>query len=329
MPQRSGIGGHHQLQINSWVIGFFMDGAAAQVPIVMGAVGDENPIGAYGTEKGSETGFAQLAAPEYDERVHGSSGSGVAGTGNTIETDEDTGLDAASTRSDGIAVAGSTRNPRGGDEQFSASQKAADEAKKVTVQVGNGKCGSETATKLEGPLAEFMKFSRGIKQNSIGEYIEEATGTVIDLDLKISQTAERIQRKMLGLTANIKGVVMEDVNKLVQDGLNDIGIPDPELDVAVKDQLKSVGDLVSCLFKQILGELGDFIKGILSDLLENVLDTALCLIQDIIGAIMGKIMDKIKGALSILKGITGSIKDAADKIQGLLSKVFDLSLIHI
>ena len=34
MPQRSGIGGHHQLQINSWVIGFFMDGAAAQVPIV-------------------------------------------------------------------------------------------------------------------------------------------------------------------------------------------------------------------------------------------------------------------------------------------------------
>ena len=140
MPQRSGIGGHHQLQINSWVIGFFMDGAAAQVPIVMGAVGDENPIGAYGTEKGSETGFAQLAAPEYDERVHGSSGSGVAGTGNTIETDEDTGLDAASTRSDGIAVAGSTRNPRGGDEQFSASQKAADEAKKVTVQVGNGKC---------------------------------------------------------------------------------------------------------------------------------------------------------------------------------------------
>ena len=55
MPQRSGIGTHHQLQINSWVIGFFMDGAAAQIPIVMGAIGDENPVGVYGTEKGSDT----------------------------------------------------------------------------------------------------------------------------------------------------------------------------------------------------------------------------------------------------------------------------------
>ena len=222
-PQRSGIGGHHQLQINGWVIGFFLDGAAAQIPIVMGAVGDENPVGAYGTEKGSETGFAQLAAPEYDERVHGSSGSGVPGTGNTIETDDNTGLDTASTKSDGKGGEGSTVNPRGGDEQYSASQKAADDAKKVTVQVGNGKCGSETATKLEGPLAEFMKWARGVKQNSIGEYIEEATGDVADMDLKISQTAARIQRKMLGLTANIKGVVMEDVEKRVNEKHEDLG----------------------------------------------------------------------------------------------------------
>ena len=40
-----------------------------------------------------------------------------------------------------------------------------------------------------------------------------------------------------------------------------------------------------------------------------------------IGDIMGKIMEKIDGALSVLKGVTGSIKGAADKIQGLLSKV--------
>ena len=129
---------------------------------------------------------------------------------------------------------------------------------------------------------------------------------------------------MLGLTANIKGVVMEDVEKMIQDGLNDIGIPDPEADDQVKKKLKDVGDVISCLFKQMLEELGEFIKGILMDLLENVLDTALCLIQDIIGAIMGKIMDQIKGALGMLKNIVGSIKNAADKIQNILSKVFDI-----
>ena len=75
------------------------------------------------------------------------------------------------------------------------------------------------------------------------------------MDLKISQTADRIQRKMLGLTANIKGVVMEDVEKMIQDGLNDIGIPDPEADDQVKKKLKDVGDVISCLFKQMLEEL--------------------------------------------------------------------------
>ena len=70
---------------------------------------------------------------------------------------------------------------------------------------------------------------------------------------------------MLGLTANIKGVVMEDVEKMIQDGLNDIGIPDPEADDQVKE-LKDVGDVISCLFKQMLEELGEFIKGILMDL---------------------------------------------------------------
>ena len=40
--QRSGIGSIHQLQINSWVVGFFMDGTSAQIPIVMGSITDEN-----------------------------------------------------------------------------------------------------------------------------------------------------------------------------------------------------------------------------------------------------------------------------------------------
>jgi len=172
-------------------------------------------------------------------------------------------------------------------------------------------------------MAEFMKFARGIEQNEIGDFIDKKTGAVVDLEKKIDSTTNRIQSKLNGLLGNIKGVVMEDVNKLVQDGLDEINIPNPDLDNAVKTQLKDVGGLVSCLFKQMLGELGDFIKGMLSDLLENVLDTALCLIENMIGDIMGKIMEKIEGALSILKGVVGSIKGAQDKIQSILSKALE------
>jgi len=321
---RSGMGSIHQLQINSWVIGFFMDGTSAQIPVVMGTLADENPGGGYGVEGGKEEGFAQLVSPDYEYPDHNSDGSGSPNTGSTVETNEETGLDEAPKNNDGHTHNSTDdKNERGPAEMESEKQALATEKQKVTVQVGNGKCGSETATKLEAPLAEFMKFARGVEKNDVDQFINKFDGAVVDMDYEINLMSQRIQKKLTGLTANIKGVVMEETNKLVQEGLDELSIPNPELDTAVRKQLKDVGDLVSCLFKQLIGELGDFIKGMLSDLVENVLDTALCLVQNFLGEIMKKLMDSIQGALGVLKGVTGAIKGAAQKIQNLLNKVGD------
>ena len=333
---RSGMGSIHQLQINSWVIGFFMDGTSAQIPVVMGTLADENPGGGYGVEGGKEEGFAQLVSPDYEYPDHSDDGSSAPNTGSTIETNEETGVDEAPKNNDGHAHTSTDeetgeeadnttddKNERGPAKLESEKQKIATEKQKVTVQVGNGKCGSETATKLEGPIAEFMKFARGVEKNDIDQFINKLDGSVVDMDYEINIMSQRIQKKLTGLTANIKGVVMEETNKLVQDGLDELSIPNPELDTAVRKQLKDVGDLVSCLFKQLIGELGDFIKGMLSDLVENVLDAALCLVQNFLGEIMKKLMDSIQSALGILKGVTGAIKGAAQKIQNLLNKVGD------
>ena len=323
---RSGIGSIQQLQLNSWVVGFFMDGASAQIPIVMGSIADENPISAYSQEGGKEFGFAQLNSPFFKKRDHGEQGSSSGNTANTVEVNADTGHDKKAENNDGHKKeegTTDTKNERGPAKEETEKQAAATEKQKVTVQVGNGKCGSETATKLEGPMAEFMKFARGVEKNDIDEFIDKQTGKVVDMEYEINIMSQRIQKKLTGLTANIKGVVMEETNKLVQDGLANLSIPDPALDTAVRKQLKDVGDLVSCLFKQAIGELGDFIKGMLSDLVEKVLDTALCLVQNFLGEIMKKLMDNITSALGVLKGVTGAIKGAKDKIQNLLNKVGD------
>ena len=325
-PQKSGIGSLHQLQINSWVIGFFMDGANAQVPIIIGALGDENPQSGYGSEGGTAVGFDQLSSPDYDELVHGGEGTTVGGTGSTVEDNEETGQEQAASNNEGVPEEegkDDTKNPRGPAEPQTEAQVAAQERKCVTVNIGNGKCGGETATKLEAPMAEFMKFARGIEQNEIGDFIDKRTGDIVDLEQKIDSTTNRIQSKLNGLLGNIKGVVMEDVNNLVKEKLDGNGVPDPELDNKAKEELKNVSDLVSCLFKDMVEDLKDFIKGMLNDLLENVLDTALCLIENMIGDIMGKIMEKVDQALSMLKGVVGNIKGQADMIQGLLSKTLD------
>ena len=323
---RSGIGSVHQLQINSWVVGFFMDGASSQIPIVMGAIADENPITAYAMKAGAQEGYAQLQSPEYKERDHGKNGSGSANTANTTEVDSETGHDKKAENNDGHTNeegTEDTKNERGPAKEATEKQDIALDKQKVTVHVGNGKCGSETAAKLEAPMAEFMKFVRGVEKNEIDQFINKATGAVVDMEYEINIVQQRIQKKLTGLSANIKGVVMEETNKLVQDGLSNLSIPDPELDVAVRKQLKDVGDLVSCLFKQLVDELGDFIKGMLKDLVENVLDTALCMVQNMLGDLMKKMMEKIEEALGVLKGVTGAIKGSTDKIQNLTNKVGD------
>ena len=324
--QRSGIGTQHQLQINSWVVGFFMDGTSSQIPIVMGSIGDENPAGGYGTEFGKQEGFAQLGATDWKEKTHGESGTMPAGSGPNVETDPKTGLDVASTKKDGKQHNSTeSNNPRSASKQDSKSQEIGDKDQKVSVQIANGKCGSETATKIEEPLKDFMKMARKLEKNSAGKFLDKESGRIVDLQKEIAGTAGRIQTKLNGLVGNIKGKVMDETNKMVQEKLDEINIPNPDLDLEVKGILKETSGIVSCLFKDILDQMKDFIKGMLNDLLENALDSALCLVKDFINEIMNKVMNLIRNAMSMIDGISGKIKDAADMIEGLISKTADIA----
>ena len=124
--QRSGIGSVHQLQLNSWVVGFFMDGTSAQIPVVMGSISDENPTSSYGVAGGKEEGFAQLASTDYKRRDHSGDGSSAANTGSTVQTNEETGVDEAPTNNEGHKKeegTEDTKNERGAAKEQSEKQK--------------------------------------------------------------------------------------------------------------------------------------------------------------------------------------------------------------
>ena len=175
----------------------FMDGASAQIPIVMGSITDENPDTNYATDKGSEEGFAQLTTLViYDARHHMDTGSATPNSENNIEKDSKTGLDKKKEVLLQEKNETTSNNKKGGTKGESDAGKQADEDKKVTVQVGNGKCGSETATKLEAPMAEFMKFARGIEKNEIDEFIDKKVGDIVDLENEINSVSNRINKNL-------------------------------------------------------------------------------------------------------------------------------------
>ena len=331
--QRSGMGSVQQLQVTSWVIGFFMDGDSAQIPIVMGSISDQNPEGIYTkVAENDKRGYQQIFAPDYKPRLHGDGGSTPGGSadtaekdnnGNNVKTEEQTTEEGGS---DDKSV--STVNERGKGSQQTDAMKAADKRKKYTVHVGNGKCGTPADVKMKGATAEFLKFARGIEQNEIGEFIDKQTGDLADIADEIELMQNRMGGFMNGVLGNVKGTIMKEVELEIQKEINDIKTPDPDLLDPTVDKLKNIGDLIDCLFKQIKEELLDVIGGLLMDLLSQVLDAALCLVQDLFSELFGGIMEKlmagIDAALGILKGAISAIKGAANLIQGITRNVLEL-----
>lgn len=303
-PQKGGAGGVHQLVKNCWVVGFFMDGASAQIPIVLGSIGDHNYEDYEKDDPKKLEGYTQSAMPEAAK----------PGAKNALKP---AGEDKSKPSTGSMPA--NTSATRGGSE----NDKQADKKKCFEVTIANGKCGTENATKIEGPLKELFAFARGIEKNEIGEFINKNTGKVEDFAGKISKTAGRIQAAMGSLLGGIKGYVLKETQKFIRKQMDSIKIPNPKILDPVKKQLKDIGSLINCLFKQILGDLGKFIESLLLDLVGKILDTALCLIQDVLGAITSKVMDMISKALGILGNIIGAIKGAAGLIQGLLSKTLN------
>ena len=326
--QRSGIGMNHQLQVNGWVVGFFMDGASAQIPIIVGTIGDENPDGAYKTEFDGDEPFPKLVAQDYSPEVHGGQGSGTQSTGSNVRENAETGnlekAEEETTNTDAEATT-DTKNPRKTiGEAIADVANYVEKDKCFSVTMANGKVGGETSTKVENVINEFMKFARNIDTNPVGEFIDKQTGDVLDVAFEVRNSALRIRKKLSGITKNIKGVVMKEADILIKDQLDKIAIPEPKGAAAVKKQQLGLQKVINCLFDTLLDDIKDFVENLLKDLLAKALDSALCLIQDILGNIMNKLMDLIDKALSAIQGVVAAIKGAMDMIEGLVENIADL-----
>ena len=326
--QRSGIGMNHQLQVNGWVVGFFMDGASAQIPIIVGTIGDENPDGAYKTEFDGDEPFPKLVAQDYSPEVHGGQGSGTQSTGSNVRENAETGnlekAEEEETNTDAESTT-DTKNPRKKiGEAIADIANYVEKDKCFSVTMANGKVGGETSTKVENVINEFMKFARNIDTNPVGEFIDKQTGDVLDVAFEVRNSALRIRKKLSGITKNIKGVVMKEADILIKDQLDKIAIPEPKGAAAVKKQQLGLQKVINCLFDTLLDDIKDFVENLLKDLLAKALDSALCLIQDILGNIMNKLMDLIDKALSAIQGVVSAIKGAMDMIEGLVENIADL-----
>ena len=324
----SGSGGMSQsanLSGGEFVFGFFIDGEDAQQPCVLGVL-DKSAQENFGTQIPSVgfvpfSGYSNGVAPGQPDIKNQSAISSSAG--NSSSTALAGGGAPGPTQSNNITndivlneSAGSAVNKdilSAGDQARVEHDDATGEVKPAEAPVeDNSSVGMEVAMK------RVSKLSKAIK-NFNGVYVDQALGFIGDLNKEQMKAAGEIASFIKDLIDKARGTILAKFSEV--SGLLIANI-DATLRPKAKDTAETAMDALGCVFDAIINTLLDFVLGFLKDQANKLINFATCVLENIIGDILGNLLSTISGAISgilgAIEGVIGAIGGIAGAIGGAL-----------
>lgn len=310
-----------QLQPGAIVMGFFLDGSSAQMPIVMGVIR---------TNKGDQTSTKKFmfTGEEIPKDLAPNPAAVELGTSDTTKPhSEPTQKNTVKIPGDGLTP-GSSGSPENLGNVSGVSGSAANSQKPRNAQVpaANGVKGPG-GTLLTGLtyLVEDIATTAGqLVKNEEGDLIDIIDGKLVTFETLTG----KLRNFLSGVFAQVVAFVREKVEEIIQT-LTDvissagafIGIPGPtlvavqELISAILDQLCGIDDSLIGWIMDPIGELANIVNGIIDGAIsvaegalrsfEEALDSILCGVQDIISSLQ-TIIDTVQ-AVSELGEAIGAI----------------------
>ena len=321
----SGQGTKSMLIPGQWVMGFFLDGEEAQIPIVWGCLGgisktddlDAIPAESFQTPANlwakpnhvtpgtiANAPTEQTADPTNDMPHHAPAATGE------FEDVQDGSVQP-------VVVAGSALASKG--------QTARSKEENYKVAVADGLCSTE-ATK-DHMLVAIAEFTADLENaQKIGErWIDTQTGAVINMTNKIQDYSNLMGNMMQSPMASIMQYMESEVSKKFPDVYKAAATANPFELKALKDSQDGILGVMKCAFESgLLDKLTDMFKDMLNDMFGNlnkVVNAADCLFQSITDKIFGQVLDKISGIMDTVKGLMGAIGGAIGQITGVMNKV--------
>ena len=143
-----------------------------------------------------------------------------------------------------------------------------------------------------------------------------------EYDISIATAAQDVSQIIAALMQEMRKWVIRKVSSLVNEAIGNVPLSTRYIANETKDKALSA---LSCLFYRILLGLEDLIAGILKNILDRILNAASCLVENILGGIIGEIIGRITGLInSILGPISNLIGQAIDFTSQLLDFVVDI-----
>ena len=315
-----------------FVFGFFMDGEDAQMPVIMGLLGNNEyaavsknitkarfvPFSGY-TES-DKVAYTSLNVDKGGEIVKQTGAQTTEGK--TDSQGSNTGKPNNPTTNESVTQSNSKID--------AASKKAAEEQSQPLAQPSDcepiplGKIQKD----LQNTIVEIQK-----AQKSVYDFSKAVTGDItggIDdvqnfINEKLKWAIEKTSEGIKWIFKQIQKYVTDKVNNSMKD-LYYFLFPNerPELKKAVD----TINDLIACLFRKFIKGLIVQIGAFLKDAANKIINGAKCVIENLVantlGQIIGEISREVNKALGGIKSLVGQVAQVASIIDDVLGIITDL-----
>lgn len=309
-----------QIRQGIFVFGFFLDGEDAQQPMIMGIIGFNNYTvvnkGVPQIKYQPFEGFKQTDIVPQGTIREAPGSSSKTSTPNSVPQ----GSYTPPSQTQATVISGSSAH----QIKSVAEKVQQEEGTKKSPVMQTDLCGSPIDAALLD-VQEGLKEIQRIKAQ-VNVWAGVAIGRVIDQQQRIQDVTDRIIKN---ITKPLKDKIEEtkkNLIKQVEDRAKDayyLLFPKDryELKVAKSESL----EIVSCLFNRIVKGLLEIVSKTLLSFINKVVNVGNCIIENVIGGIIGQIGGLINGLIGLalgpmnaILGAVGSIIDLGDSILGFL-----------
>jgi len=302
-PYRTGNsqGATANLKLGDWVMGFFMDGAEGQQPVIMGSIGtvanatkqkpgtDPNPGGC----KAFTTYLPNDHIPGLHEPNTGAKKDNQNGGGTVSAAGGNTKAAEAL-----LARCGerSPSNPFGTDFCVSLSD--------------GGKCEQGASSKFERILNELMMAVQD-SGGQLGSFlINKYTGGLINYVDQAQGAVNKCFQIVKSLLSRLKGELVKLIRQGVDALLKAVLTPKSgglkKIIEWLKKQLEKIGCTIDGLLDRILQFLTDLIMGYVL----NIINAAFCQVENFLNSLIGQLQSEMNGFVQSILGPLQSILGA-------------------
>ena len=305
-----------------FVFGFFMDGEDAQMPVIMGILGNNE----YAAVQKNISKARFIPFSGYTENDNVSSTALNTDKGGLIQKQEGGNAEGKTEQQDpgppnnetiNESATGDTSKINAADEVQAEEPSEPIAETEDCEPVPTGRIQKEIQNiivEIQRLQKSLYKYSSAVKNrfNDIQEQI----------DKEVAKATKFIAGGMKWIFTQIEKFVINTVNTQLK---KTYFLLFPNERPALKTAVESINDLIACLFRKFIGELLSQMGSFLKDAAKKVINGAECLAESLIGNTLGKIIknvqDTITQALGSINSLVGQATSIAGDILGIISDV--------